>query len=74
MQLLVFLLNVRLKVSVQSVSISAVYALSASVAPIAEITSKTVIIGYLAQSSVQHMMDLRVAYSSAYIADIRLGI
>ena len=48
MQLLIFLLNVRLKVSVQSVSVSAVNAFSPSVALIAEITSKTVIIGYLA--------------------------
>ena len=73
MQLLVFLLDVRLKISVQGVSVSAVYALSASVAFVAEITSETVIIGYLAQSSIQHMMDLRVAYSPAYIADVWLG-
>jgi hypothetical protein len=74
MQLLVFLLNVRLKVTIQSVSVSAVYALSASVTFIAEVASKTVIIGYLAQSSIQYMMDFRVAYSPAYIADIRLCI
>jgi hypothetical protein len=74
MQLLVFLLNVRLKVSIQSVSVSAVYALSASVAFVAEVASETVIIGYLVQSSIQYMMDFRVADTPAYIADIRLSI
>lgn len=74
MQLLIFLLNVRLKVSIQSVSVSAVNAFSASVALIAEVASKTVIIGYLPQSIEENVMVLRVAYSSAYIADIRLGI
>ena len=74
MQLLIFLLNVRLKVSVQSVSVSAVNAFSPSVALIAEVAGKSVIIGYLAQSSIQYMMDLGVAYSPAYIADIRLGV
>ena len=74
MQLLVFLLDVRLKVTIQSVSISAVNAFSPSVAFIAEIASKTVIIGYLVQSSIQYMMDLGVADTPAYIADIRLGV
>jgi hypothetical protein len=74
MQLLIFLLNVRLKVSVQIISISAVNAFSPSVAFVAEVASKTVVIGYLAQSSIQYVMDLGVADTPAYIADIRLGI
>ena len=74
MQFFVFFLNVRLKVSVQGVSVSAVNAFSPSVTFITEIASKTVIIGYLAQRAIQYMMDLGVADTPAYIADIRLGI
>jgi hypothetical protein len=48
MELFVFPLNVRFEVAVQSVSVSAMHTFSASVAFIAEVTSKTVIIGYLA--------------------------
>lgn len=74
MQLLVFLLNVRLKVTIQSVSVSAVNAFSASVALVAEVASETVIIGYLAKRAIQHMMDLGVADTPAYIADVWLGV
>ncbi len=74
MQLLIFLLNVRLEVTVEGVSVSAVYAFSASVAFIAEITSKAVIIGYLAESCKEDVVIFRVADSPADIADIRLGV